>query len=44
MLSVMAHGDTEQAGTIVEMRCQRGQPVSAGDTLLVLRTRGPLTA
>jgi len=27
----------EQAGTIVEMRCQRGQPVAAGDTLIVLR-------
>ena len=28
----------EQSGTVVELRCQRGQPVSAGETLLVLRT------
>jgi biotin carboxyl carrier protein len=28
---------SEQAGTIVELRCRRGQPVMAGDTLLVLR-------
>lgn len=27
----------EQAGTIVELRCQRGQAVAAGDTLIVLR-------
>jgi urea carboxylase len=27
----------EQAGTIVELCCQRGQPVAAGDTLLILR-------
>ena len=28
---------SEQPGTIVELRCQRGQPVMAGETLLVLR-------
>jgi urea carboxylase len=28
---------SEQSGTIVEVRCQRGQPVTAGETLLVLR-------
>ncbi|HEY4973149.1 MAG TPA: carboxyltransferase domain-containing protein, partial [Steroidobacteraceae bacterium] len=28
----------EQSGTIVELRCQRGQPVAAGETLLILRT------
>ena len=28
----------EQSGTVVELRCQRGQPVTAGETLLVLRT------
>ena len=28
----------EQSGTVVELRCQRGQPVAAGETLLVLRT------
>ncbi|HEX2791828.1 MAG TPA: urea carboxylase [Steroidobacteraceae bacterium] len=28
----------EQSGTVVELRCQRGQPVSAGETLLILRT------
>jgi urea carboxylase len=27
----------EQAGTIVELRCQRGQAVTAGETLIVLR-------
>jgi biotin carboxyl carrier protein len=27
----------EQAGTIVELRCRRGQAVSAGETLIVLR-------
>ena len=29
-----------QAGTVVEVRCQKGQAVAAGDTLLVLRTGG----
>jgi biotin carboxyl carrier protein len=29
--------NTEQAGTIVELRCQRGQAVAAGETLLWLR-------
>ena len=28
----------EQSGTVVELRCQRGQPVAAGETLLVIRT------
>jgi urea carboxylase len=28
---------SEQGGTIVEMRCQRGQPVAAGETLIILR-------
>ena len=28
----------EQSGTVVELRCQRGQPVAAGETLLILRT------
>lgn len=28
---------TEQTGIVVELRCQRGQPVMAGETLLVLR-------
>jgi urea carboxylase len=28
----------EQSGTVVELRCQRGQAVAAGETLLVLRT------
>ncbi len=27
----------EQPGTVVELCCQRGQPVSAGETLLILR-------
>jgi urea carboxylase len=27
----------EQAGTIVELRCQRGQAVTAGETLIVLQ-------
>jgi urea carboxylase len=31
----------EQAGTVVELRCQQGQPVAAGETLLILRTQGP---
>ena len=30
----------EQAGTVVELRCQQGQPVAAGETLLILRTQG----
>jgi biotin carboxyl carrier protein len=34
----------DQPGTVVELCCQRGQPVSAGDTLLVLRTREPVTS
>jgi urea carboxylase len=34
----------EQPGTVVELCCQRGQPVSAGDTLLILRTQGLLTS
>ena len=34
----------EQPGTVVELCCQRGQPVSAGDTLLVLRTQGSVTS
>jgi len=29
---------TEQAGTIVELRCKRGQAVAAGETLVVLKT------
>jgi urea carboxylase len=28
----------EQPGTVVELCCQQGQPVSAGETLLILRT------
>jgi urea carboxylase len=28
----------ERPGTVVKMCCQRGQPVSAGETLLILRT------
>jgi len=28
----------EQSGTVVELRCQRGQAVAAGETLLILRT------
>ena len=28
----------EQPGTVVELCCQRGQPVAAGETLLILRT------
>jgi urea carboxylase len=28
---------SEQSGTVIEVRCQRGQPVTAGETLLVLR-------
>ena len=31
---------TVQPGTVAELCCQRGQPVSAGETLLILRTRG----
>jgi urea carboxylase len=31
----------EQPGTIVELRCQRGQAVLAGETLLVLRPGAP---
>jgi urea carboxylase len=30
----------EQAGTVVELRCRQGQPVAAGETLLILRTEG----
>jgi biotin carboxyl carrier protein len=32
---------TEQPGTVAQLCCQRGQPVSAGETLLILRTRAP---
>jgi biotin carboxyl carrier protein len=28
---------SEQAGMIVEIRCRRGQPVLAGEILLILR-------
>ena len=28
----------EQTGKMVELRCQRGKPVAAGETLLVIRT------
>ena len=28
----------EQPGTVVELCCQQGQPVAAGETLLILRT------
>jgi urea carboxylase len=28
----------ELPGTVVELCCQQGQPVSAGETLLILRT------
>jgi urea carboxylase len=28
---------TEQAGTVIELRCRRGQAVAAGETLIVLR-------
>jgi urea carboxylase len=30
----------EQPGTIVELRCERGQAVAAGETLIVLRLAG----
>jgi urea carboxylase len=29
--------EAEQTGTIIELCCQRGQPVAAGETLLILR-------